>query len=498
MQVQRNYLPIAIALLIAATCAVRAASPIPANLIANGTFTSRTASGEPVSWTSKAPQASVTTGNDSWATVVSIKGQSDAGASIEQSVHLQPEWTRLLVRGFFKVTAPSPTGASPSASVQLSWRSTGDAASAPPVPAALAAPFDGWTEVNQLLTVPKGATDLVVAPSVAAAATASFRDLSVVAWVPTLIDDFDGYEVNQNAWTPTDSDHFVYSPGIQHFSPDYVHIEGGSARFHADKVAYGTQAYQSGELTTLDKFQQLYGYWEFKVKLPMVRGVWPAAYLIRWDNGWPPEIDVQEMSGNDTSTVIETNHYADDYGRHKASSVNWDGTTVDRSQWHTYAVCWEPDALAWYFDDKYMGTTRPPDGRVSDVPMYIRLNLAVGSYGGDPEQSPWPQDLVCDFVHVYQRHDFPLPLYCAPSQEITIPVRTAYLHAIASSPMTGATVTWALVEGPGAAIIAYPGELDTMVTLTKPGMYRFSVKVEKGQSSATRETLVYLNPEAPK
>ena len=416
------------------------------------------------------------------------------GATLDQAVRMRPEWARVIVRGLIRVTPGGARGVAGSAGVRILWR--GGSKFTPPSPVVVG-PADlpaDWTQVNQLLDIPAGAIDLVVEPFAASGASVDFRDLNVVAWVPTMIDEFDGNAPAPVRWTATDSDTFVFSPGIQHFAPDHATVSGGVLTLHADKTRHGNYEYQSGEVTTLDKFQQLYGFFEFRMRVPLCMGVWPAAYLIKWDNGWPPEIDVQEMSGTNTQIVIETNHYADDYGRHQGSSVNFDGSGIDRSQWHTYAVAWEPNALAWYVDGKYMGTTGPPGPRVSDVPMYIRLNLAVGSYGGDPAKGTWPQDLQCDYVHVYQRWDLPLPLYEGPSQEITLPRDTVVLHAISCSPVAGEAVNWSLVEGPGAVRIDSPHSLDTRATMTRPGMYRFKVSVAKGQSVASREALVFVNP----
>jgi len=200
-----------------------------------------------------------------------------------------------------------------------------------------------------------------------------------------------------------------------------------------------------------------------------------------------------ECNGKIMQTVFETNHYADDYGRHKGSSVNFPADDLDRSTWHTYAICWEPGALAWYLDDEYKGTTRTPDARIPDMPMYVRFNLAVGAWSGDPAKSSWPQDMECDYVRIYQRSDMPLPVYPAHSMEITLPNNSATLSAISCNPMTGATATWSLAEGPSGATIQNPSAMTTKATFTKPGMYRFNLRIAKGSSMASRDLLVYVN-----
>jgi beta-glucanase (GH16 family) len=230
------------------------------------------------------------------------------------------------------------------------------------------------------------------------------------------------------------------------------------------------------------------------MKAPNTMGTWPAIYLLQWDDYWPPEIDVMEATGRVGNRVFANNHCVDDYGRVWHSDVNIPPDGLDRRDWHTYAICWEPGRLAWYIDGVYKGTTRPVEVPPPSVPMYIRLNLAVGSWGGDLSQAVWPTDMDVDLMRVYQRADLPLPLYPERSIETTLPAGTVTLSAITCNPLTAATVKWTLAEGPSGATIQNPDALVTQATVTKPGMYRFNVNVTKGSSTASRDLLVYVNP----
>jgi len=416
----------------------------------------------------------------------------------EQTVALRPEWARLLIRGSLRVTKMDSDKAATQAGacVDLAWRmmTTGQRvhASSP----TWQNPTGGWVEINQLLDIPKGADQLIVTPQIArAAGSADFRDLSVVAWVTTFDDEFGGDALDTSRWTPTDTNQIEFAPGIQYFSPDHVIVKDGMARFHADNKPQNGRQYQSGEIRSVAKFQQLYGFWEFRVKIPYSIAMWPAAYLLKWDDGWPPEVDIMESSVAWGPRVVETNHFANDYGKHGDSHVNFPSDGIDREAWHTYAICWEPGAMAWYFDNIYRGTTQEPDARIPDVPMYIRMNLAITSWEGDPSTASWPKNMDCDYVRIYQRSDLSLPLHLEPSQEITLPTKSVTLSAISCNPMTLAKAKWSLLDGPGGATIQNPNALTTKATFSRPGMYRFNLTVAEGASCASRDLLVFVNPE---
>lgn len=501
------------ALLLNAAVACIAAPP--ANLLANGAFKQRSAAGAPAGWESISPGSRAHIDDEDGEGVLTVQGATaKAPGGVRQAIAVRPEWAKVIVRGWARsgqmarLDPASPSGMS----VEFAWRMK---AGGEPVRAAqLWWPHSGldWAQVNQLLDVPAGAAQLTVTAEVVnATGSASFRGLTAVAWVQTFDDEFDGTSVDTTRWTPSEGNDLVYAPGEQYFAPDHVIVKDGIVTMHADQTShkaykprppldgnyantlYGDYRYESGELRTVGRFQQLYGFWEFRLKIPLTMGTWPAVYLLKWDDGWPPEIDVCESSGKVTDTILQTNVYNDDYGKMMRSWSNLPPSDVDRSQWRTYAVAWEPDAITWYIDGQFKGVTRMPDAGISNVPMYIRMNLAVGTFGGDPKAGIWPQDMLCDFARVYQRHDLPLPLYPEASQQITLPVNTATLSAIGCNPMTGCAARWTLVDGPGPVSIEHPDRIETKATFTKPGMYRFKVRLTRGESAASRELLVYVN-----
>lgn len=477
------------------------AANTPLNLIQNSTFS--TSGGAVTDWSQINPAVPATIGSDNGEAFIAVAAPDDTVLSgMTQVVPVRPEWSKVLLRGSIRVVvnaqSPQSTNAPSSLSqfigVDMTWLdSTGKIINSDP-PQSWTQTTPGWVDVNELIAVPSGAVSLVISPQVNhESASAFFEGLSLVAFVSTLDEGFTNNTLDPALWSVTTGKHNVSSYELQWFSPDEVSVANNMLRIHAEQTLTNGFPYKSGQISTIGKFQQLYGLFEFQLKVPVVNGAWAAAYLLAWNDDWPPEIDVEEIAGDQPNEVINTNHYTDEYGEHRQSDVNYSAIGIDRTQWHTYSVVWEPGEVAWYLDDNYRGTTGQPYNDASSVPMYITINLALGGFGGDPSQSTWPQDLYCRHVNVYQRSDLSFPLYPEPSQEITLPVNSATLSAVSAYPASSFVTTWSLAEGPAPVKIVAPHNITTTAYFTKPGMYIFSVKVSKGEMVSTGRLLVYVN-----
>ena len=158
----------------------------------------------------------------------------------------------------------------------------------------------------------------------------------------------------------------------------------------------GNMPYTSGVLTTEGTFAQTYGYWEISAELPKGDGLWPAFWLLPADHSWPPEVDIFEALGSDTSTVVNSFHGADGTDYSQATHVN------DLSVgFHTFGFDWTPSMMTWFVDG--LQTLQLPTPASMNKPMYMLMDLAVGGdWPGAPDASTqFPASLKIDYVHVY-------------------------------------------------------------------------------------------------
>ncbi|MCX4910178.1 glycoside hydrolase family 16 protein [Streptomyces sp. NBC_00878] len=183
-----------------------------------------------------------------------------------------------------------------------------------------------------------------------------------------------------------------------------------------ENCPYGPCDVTSGRITTLGKFEQEYGRFEAKIKVPAGQGLWPAFWMMGNDidsTGWPGngEIDVMEIVGNEPSTLYGTIHgegYSGENG--PSGSVQRPGGGKFADAFHLFSVDWAPDEIVWRLDGvQYFKVTKddiPAGSRWAfDHPFYLLLNLAVGGiWPGPPDSSTqFPATLLVDYVRVYTK-----------------------------------------------------------------------------------------------
>jgi beta-glucanase (GH16 family) len=176
---------------------------------------------------------------------------------------------------------------------------------------------------------------------------------------------------------------------------------------------YGSCTYTSARLNTAGHFTQAYGRFEARIKLPRGSGLWPAFWLLG-DNigsvGWPQsgEMDVMENVGREPGTNHGSLHGPGYSGGNPLSgSYSLPGGAAFADDFHTFAIDWAPDSVAFSVDGHEYEKHTPADTHgnqwVFNHPFFIILNVAVGgSFPGSPDGSAsFPQQMVVDYVHVF-------------------------------------------------------------------------------------------------
>jgi beta-glucanase (GH16 family) len=162
--------------------------------------------------------------------------------------------------------------------------------------------------------------------------------------------------------------------------------------------------FTSGEINTFHGFSQTYGYFEMRAKVPAVNGLWSAFWLRRENAEWPPEVDVMEVLGRDT-TILHVNCHTKLNSRKGPATGNISESipisVPDTSlAFHTYGVDWEKKTITWYFDRQAVYEVPTPVDM--HRPMYIQADLAGGGpWARDIDVSKLPASLKIDYIKAY-------------------------------------------------------------------------------------------------
>ena len=234
-------------------------------------------------------------------------------------------------------------------------------------------------------------------------------------------DEFEG-----PAGQPPNSANWVYDVGIgpgndgwgndelQYYTdrPENVSLDGeGNLAIVARAETFGGAAFTSARIITQGKFDQAYGRFEARIKMPWGPGIWPAFWMLGSDfqtEGWPQcgEIDIMEFRGQEPNLIHGSVHgpgYSG--GEAVTKSFGLENNRFDKD-FFVYAVEWGEDYIDYFVDDEFYFRITPedlPGEWVYDNPFFILLNVAVGgNYVGFPTaQTPFPQTMLVDYVKVF-------------------------------------------------------------------------------------------------
>ena len=231
-----------------------------------------------------------------------------------------------------------------------------------------------------------------------ASAAPSMRDL---VWSLFIEDSFDGDSLNPEFWSAGFPQESTPNNELSGYSADYVRVRDGrlviTARDREIQYAGRTLPYTSGAVTSFNKFEQAYGYFEIRCKVSEGVGLWPAFWMFSRDNA---AIRVMDVFGSEPDRVYQTLISDDGTGTPAQSTFNlkeydfsWD--------WQTVGVMWTPSAIAFHLNGREVGRVTE---NLPESPMALVLSLAVGGDGAGPPDgwTPFPAYFTVDYVRVFR------------------------------------------------------------------------------------------------
>lgn len=193
---------------------------------------------------------------------------------------------------------------------------------------------------------------------------------------------------------------------------DNVTVQNGVLLITAKEEPFEGASYTSARLLTKDLFEQRYGRFEARIRLPFGQGIWPAFWMLGADideNPWPAagEIDIMEYRGQEPTKILGSVH-GPGYSAGAAISkeFNLENDRFDTG-FHIFGIEWGPEFVNFYVDDMLYNQITPEDVTgpwVFDKPFFILINVAVGGtfVGAPSEETVFPQTMLIDYVRVHE------------------------------------------------------------------------------------------------
>ena len=258
-------------------------------------------------------------------------------------------------------------------------------------------------------------------------------------WSMTYQDEFNNGQSDLNGWTYDLGNNNGWGNGeLENYTNSLQNVNVANGDLNITAIASGSQgnqSYTSGRLQTDHVFNQKYGLFEFRAKMPQGQGLWPALWMYPQNSvygSWPNsgEIDVMEGKGQDSTLVQGSLHSGTSAGSEDTQTQTFLGSGLEpqgfsTSDWHTYDLEWDagtattPATMKWYVDGiNYFtqtggwvvpGSATDPSAPF-DQPFYLVMNLAVGgSYVGNPNLSNGSYTMSIDYIRAYEPQAVPSP-----------------------------------------------------------------------------------------
>ena len=174
--------------------------------------------------------------------------------------------------------------------------------------------------------------------------------------------------------------------------------------------------YATGAIRSIGRFEQRYGKFEVRCRMPSLPGWWVAFWLMSpsvfiEDGSGEDGTEIDIMEGFGWNDVIHHNLHWDGYGdAHRSAGFNQPIEGI-REGFHTFTLEWSATEYIFFVDGEE--TYRSSAGGVSKVPAYVKITGELSTQAG--MMSEWwaneaipgyfPDYFIIDYVRVWSKNE---------------------------------------------------------------------------------------------
>ena len=220
-------------------------------------------------------------------------------------------------------------------------------------------------------------------------------------YVLSFSDTFSGTELDTSKWRPRSLGKRRNGVVVEEASR-----LNGNGQLSMTLTQVGAE-YHIAQIATHETFLQKYGYFECRARVNHELGAHTAFWLQSPDLSkglndpaqFGTEIDIFEYHINQGRSWVYHNLHWNGYGaEHKQAGTKIEIAGIDEG-FHTFGLLWTADAYVFYVDGQETWRTSEA---VSQIPEYIILSVELSGWGGDVTQATLPDEILFDYVRVYQ------------------------------------------------------------------------------------------------
>ncbi len=175
-----------------------------------------------------------------------------------------------------------------------------------------------------------------------------------------------------------------------------------------------------GMIRSKNLFEQLYGKFEIRLKMPTQPGWWIAFWMMQGDvgsieNDGVDGTEVDIMEGFGWTDKIQHAFHWDGYGPEHQSIGHPKTIPGIREGFHTFSMEWYPEMYVFFVDGEE--TWRSVGGGVCDQAGYIKVTGELSTeewainnwWANHPADATYPDSFVVDYVRVYEIGEYQPP-----------------------------------------------------------------------------------------
>lgn len=207
-----------------------------------------------------------------------------------------------------------------------------------------------------------------------------------------------GYDLGAGGWGNNEEQYYTNRP-------ENVIVKDGVLKIKTIKENYQGSKYTSARILTKDKFSFKYGKIEFKAKLPVGGGTWPALWTLGnnlTSAGWPAcgEMDVMEHVYNQLNKIHGTFHYPGHSGGNATTASKMVENVT--SEFHVYSMDWRANSIKIFVDNQKIIEFPNTKATPFNQEFFIIINCAMGgNFGGAVDPNFSSSTFEVDYVRVY-------------------------------------------------------------------------------------------------